>query len=144
MIENVNVDLLNKTYQNANLGITAIRAVLGKVSNEQMDSDLHKQLQDYRSLASRTKRQLQDNGECPKNISTYKRAMMKGNVRMNTMISRSDSHIAQMVIQGSTMGVTQMMRLIHSSESADQACKQIAEEFVKKEESNIEKMKTYL
>ena len=144
MIENVNVDLLEKTYQNANIGITAIRSVLGKVTDEQLSSDLHKQLKDYRVLAGKSKCQLQKDGACPKKPSVYTRTMMKGNIKLTTMFRNSDSRIAQMVIQGSTMGVTQMTRLLHANKNADGASEQIAKEFVKREENNIEVMKHYL
>lgn len=144
MITNIDLDLLEKTYQNANLGITAIEAVLDKASDRQFYSDLNKQLDDYKTIAGKTKQQLRKNGVRAKDISYYKNIMMKSNVKMNTMINSSDSHIAQMVIQGSTMGVTQMTRLLHANRDADGVSSQIAKDFVKKEEDNIEVMKNYL
>lgn len=69
---------------------------------------------------------------------------MKGNVKMNTLMNPSDSSIAQMVIEGSTMGVTQMTKLLHAKKNADGISTEIAKEFIKKEESNIETMKKYL
>jgi hypothetical protein len=118
--------------------------VLGKATNKNFENDLHKQLKDYQELADKSKSQLLVNGAEVKDKSFYDKAMMKGNVKMNTMIDSSDSHIAQMVIQGSTMGVTQMTKLIHASKNADGASTDIAKEFVKKEEENIEIMKNYL
>lgn len=144
MIGNVDLDLLEKTYQNASIGITAIEAVLDKAANVQFNNDLHKQLQDYRELADKSKQELVKNGAQVKDKPFYDKMMMKGNVKMNTMINSSDSHIAQMVIQGSTMGVTQMTRLLNSDKQADGISTQIAKEFVKKEEDNIEVMKKYL
>jgi len=144
MIGNVDLDLLEKTYQNASIGITAIEAVLDKASSPQFNKDLHRQLEDYRDLADKSKQQLLINGAEIKDKSFYDKAMMKGNVKLNTMINSSDSHIAQMVIQGSTMGMTQMSRLLNSDCNADGSSMQIAKEFVKKEESNIEVMKQYL
>ncbi len=144
MIGNVDLDLLEKTYQNVSIGITALEAVLDKVKDQQLSNDLHRQLRDYHEIAYKTKRQLRMSGAKAKDVSRYNKAVMKGNVKMNTLIGSSDSHIAQMVIQGSTMGVTKMTRLLHASKNADGACTKIAEEFVKKEESNIEVMKNYL
>lgn len=144
MIGNVDLDLLEKTYQNASIGITAIEAVLGKVSSKDMNQQLHRQLKEYQELADKSKQQLLQNGAKVKDKSYFEKAMMKGNVKMNTMISSSDSHIAQMVIQGSTMGVTQMTRLLHENANADGTSAQIAKEFVEKEEKNIEIMKNFL
>lgn len=144
MIGNVDLDLLEKTYQNASIGITAIETVLDKVRDQQFSNDLHKQLRDYQEIADKTKRQLRTSGARIKDVSRYNKAVMKGNVKMNMLRNSSDSHIAQMVIQGSTMGVTQMTKLLHASKNADGTCTKIAEEFVKKEENNIEVMKNYL
>ncbi len=144
MIGNVDLDLLEKTYQNASIGITAIKAVMDKTENKELNNELHKQLKDYQELADKSKDQLLKNGATVKRQSLYVKAMMKGNVKMNTLVKPSDSSIAQMVIQGSTMGVTQMTKLIHAKPNADGTSKEIAQEFVKREEENIEVMKNYL
>ncbi len=144
MITNVDLDLLEKTYQNAKMGITAIEAVLDKASNKDFYNDLNKQLQDYKMIAGKSRQQLRKNGARPKDNSFYKKLMLKSNIKMNTMINSDDSHIAQMVIQGSTMGVTQMTRLLHAHEAAEGDSAQIARDFVKKEEDNINNMKNYL
>lgn len=144
MIGNVDLDLLEKTYQNASIGITAIEAVLNKAKDTELNSALYKQLGDYQELADKSKSQLQKNGAQVKDNPLYEKVMMKGNVKLNTLIDSSQSHIAQMVIQGSTMGVTQMTKLLHESKNADGVCCEIAKEFIKKEEDNIEVMKKFL
>jgi hypothetical protein len=101
-------------------------------------------MRDYQEIADKSKSQLQQGGAEVKDNPMYQKAMMKGNVKMNTLINSSDSHIAQMVIQGSTMGITQMTRLLHDSKNADGISTDIAKEFIKKEEENIEVMKKYL
>ena len=144
MIGNVDIDLLEKTYQNASVGITAMEAVLDKTENKELNHMLHKQLREYHKIADKSKQELIANGTKVKEESFYVRTMMKGNVKMSTLINPSDSRIAQMVIQGSTMGVTQMTKLLHAKPDADGASAAIANEFIKKEEDNIENMKKYL
>lgn len=144
MIGNVDLDLLEKTYQNASIGITALKAVMDKVDNKEMNKDLHRQLREYRVIADKSKNQLLANGTKVKEQSFYIKTIMKGNVKMNTLMNPSDSRIAQMVIQGSTMGVTQMTKLLHAKKNADGVSTEIAQEFIQKEEGNIETMKKYL
>lgn len=144
MIGNVDLDLLEKTYQNASIGVTAMEGVLNKTSCKEFNDALYKQLRDYQELADKSKNQLQTYGAQVKDNPFYEKAMMKGNVKINTLINPTESHIAQMVIQGSTMGVTQMTKLINSSTNADGTCCDIAKEFIKKEEDNIEAMKKFL
>lgn len=144
MIGNIDLDLLEKTYQNASTGINALEAVLDKVSSKDFSNELHNQLKDYQELLERSKDQLLKNGAKVKDNPIYEKVMMKGNVKMNTLMNSSDSHIAQMVIQGSTMGITEMTKLLNTSENADGTSTQIANDFISKEQKNIDIMKKYL
>ncbi len=144
MIGNVDLDLLEKTYQNSSIGITAIEAVLNKTDDKEFNNALYSQLKDYQELADKSKDQLLKNGAKVKDNSLIEKTMMKGNVKMNTLMNPTESHIAQMVIQGSTMGITQMTKLLHAKQDADGISTEIAEEFIKKEENNIEVMKKFL
>lgn len=144
MIGNVDLDLLEKTYQNASIGITAIEAVLNKTNDMEFNNSLYKQLKDYQDIVDKSKDQLQSNNTAIKDNSFFEKAMMRGNVKINTLMDSSKSHIAQMVIQGSTMGVTQMTKLLNENKAAEGTSTEIAKEFIKKEEENIEVMKKYL
>lgn len=144
MIGNVDLDLLEKTYQNASIGISAMEAVLHKSMNTELNHALHKQLKDYHDIADKTKEQLLKNGAKVKDNPKYEKIVMKGNVKMNTLINSSESHIAQMVIQGSTMGITQMTKLLNAKADADGTSTEIAKEFIHKEQDNIETMKKFL
>jgi hypothetical protein len=144
MIGNIDLDLLEKTYQNASIGITAIESALQKVSNKQLIKDLYNQRDDYKEVMERSKEQLRKNGADIKDNSFLEKSMMKSNVKMNTLINSSDSHIADMVIKGSTMGITQMTKLLNDSKNADGISTQIAKDFIMKEQKNIDVMKQYL
>jgi hypothetical protein len=144
MIGNIDLDLLEKTYQNAKIGITAIEEVLDKASDTKLIQDLKNQLKDYSEIANKAKEELVKNGAEVKEKPIYDRAMMRGNIKMNLWMEPTDSKIADMVIKGSTMGMTQMTKLINDKKDADGSSVQIAKEFVKKEENNIETMKAYL
>jgi hypothetical protein len=144
MIGNIDLDLLEKTYQNASIGVTAIENVLDQASSNELVKDLDNQRKDYQALMEKSKEQLLQNGAEVKDKSFYDKAMMKSNIKMKTWKDSSDSHIADMVIKGSTMGITQMTKLLHESKNADGVSTQIANEFIQKEQHNIDIMKQYL
>ncbi len=144
MIGNVDLDLLEKTYQNASIGMTAIEEVIDKAENKKLQDQLQNQLKDYQEIANKARDQLLKNGAKVKDKSFYDKAMMMGNIKMNHWMNPSDSRIAEMVLKGSTMGVTQMTKLVNDKVNADGASTELAREFIEKEESNIETMKTYL
>lgn len=144
MIGNVDLDLLEKTYQNACIGITAIKAVLNKPDSRELNTQLHKHLRDYHELADRSRKQILECGVKVKEQSPYIRAIMIGNVKWNTLRDSSDSGIADMVIRGTTTGVNKMTRLLHSKKNTDGASAEIAREFIRKEEEYIKIMKNFL
>ena len=76
----------------------------------------------------------------------FSKWMAKMGIQMNTMTDSTTSHLAEMMIQGSTMNVTDLLRKIHESESCDGGSNEmsIAREVVEFEENNIEKLKDYL
>lgn len=144
MIGNVDLDLLEKTYQNACIGITAIKAVLNKPDSREMNTQLHRHLRDYQEIAAKSKKQIQQHGVRVKEQSPYIKAMMIGNVKWNTLRDSSDSGIADIVIRGSMTGVTKMTRLLHSKKNTDGVSAEIAKEFIRKEEEYIKIMKDFL
>jgi hypothetical protein len=144
MIGNVDLDLIEKTYQNASIGITALEAVLDKTKNVELNNALHRQLKDYNDIIDISKEQLKVNGAQVKDNPMYEKVLMKGNVKMNTMMNSSDSHIAQMIIQGSTMGITTMTKLLNAKSNADGISTEIAKDFIRREQLNIEEMKKFL
>ena len=62
-----------------------------------------------------------------------------------TMADDSTSHIAKMLIQGSTMGAVQMTRRLHQlTGRADPALVELGQRLLRTEEQNIQEMKRFL
>ena len=61
------------------------------------------------------------------------------------MTNQSASHIAEMMIKGSTMGTVQMTKRIHDlKDKGDQEAVELAERLLKTEENNIQQLKSFL
>lgn len=65
-------------------------------------------------------------------------------IQMNTMTDKSNSHIADMLIQGTTMGIIEGRKLLNQNPDIDQEVRQVLDTFVKMQENNVEKLKTFL
>lgn len=65
-------------------------------------------------------------------------------LQMNTLVDKSNSQISQLLIRGNTMGIIEGRKLLNQNPDADPEVKGIINEFVKIQENNIEKLKTYL
>ena len=61
-----------------------------------------------------------------------------------TMLDHSATKIAELVIQGSTMGVTKSLRTLRDCDVQDRRVGDLADRLLKTEEANIAEMKGFL
>ncbi len=99
------------------------------------------QKEEYRNIADEAERMagtdLGENGTMAK-FSAY---MM---IEMKTIADQSPSHIAQMMIQGSTMGVVQATKHLKEQAGADEEVRALTQRLIETEQDNIETMKSFL
>lgn len=69
---------------------------------------------------------------------------MWGAIQLNTLADASTSHMAEMMINGTNMGIVEMTRQLNSAQNADFAAKKLAEDFLHGEQAHLNKLKQYL
>ncbi|MBO5926160.1 MAG: hypothetical protein J6Q38_01190, partial [Clostridia bacterium] len=80
-----------------------------------------------------------------KEVGTMKKFMMKSGIKMNTVIDDSESNIAQIMIKGTVMGVTELCELINNGENiTDKKIIEYAERLKSLEETYEERLKKFL
>jgi hypothetical protein len=139
-------EIAAKMYKNMKMGSESIGKLIDKVPEGQMRGRMLKQLNGYEGFAAKAKMMLSDNGEEAKEESPMTKFWATVGMKMNTLIDSSQSHIAQIMIEGSTMGVTDTTKVIHEYEGNPE-CRDVldlARDIVKFEEQNIEDMKKFL
>lgn len=141
---NGNAELLNYAVQNSQMGIETIPRLLELVEDPDFRGHLEKQLKGYEEFKRRAGELLREQGCREKELSGMEK--MKTDLMMNvqTLMDKSESHIAQMLIQGSTMGVTEALKKLHDYPDADRKVVELMEELRKFEEKSIEKCKGFL
>lgn len=139
-----NSEFLNKVYKNAKMGGESVRYVSEKANDPALLSDLQCQHKAYTDLQNRAAEALAETCEMPKEQSPVAQAAIWSGVQMNTMLDKSPDKIAEMMIQGSMMGVIDMTRTLGRYGDMPANLKKIGEDLVKLEENSIQKMKQYL
>ena len=144
-------DAAAQMYKNMKMGESAILDLMPKVHSETLRGDMVAHLEGYQSFAERAKALLDAEHKEAKDANLFAKASSKMGIAMNTMMDSTASHIAEMLIEGSTMGITDQMRIIHelerTGENGDRQMEEtlcLAKEIVSFEEKNVEKMKEYL
>ena len=137
---------LDALYKNVKMGADAIIDLMPKVSDNNMREEMTAELEHYEGFAKEIRNILFEKGEEPKEESFMAKMMSKMGISLNTMMDATSSHIADMMIQGATMGVTDTTKLIREYENtscSDEAL-QLARRTVKYEEESIERLKKFL
>ena len=136
--------LLNHVYQSAEMGRDGILSVLKSAENPKLSQALRQQLEEYKNLQDSSAHMLQERGVKPEGISPMVKASSQVMSAMKTMNDRSATKIAEMMIQGNTMGVTKSLRVIHDYSMEDERVSDLANKLLETEQNNIEQMKPFL
>ena len=137
------INVLKEARRNANMAVKAIDALMGKVYNQEFAYELSTERNRYRDFERRAEAGLWEYGLTPRE-SSMEKAMLWGAIQANTMLNISTPHVADMVIQGNTRGITDLMKVKHNNKAVGSFANELAEELMDFEEKNIERLKRFL
>jgi hypothetical protein len=83
-------------------------------------------------------------GEIPDEAPVTDKMMAWMGTQMNTMTDKSNSKIAELMIQGGDMGIIKCQKLLNHNPRADEPVKNILNDFVTLQKNDIEQMKKFL
>ena len=142
--------MTEQLYKNVSMGNDAILHLLPRVSDGtpggRIKTNMTAALCYYEKLSAKLHDILAAHGEEAKEEGKMAKMGARMGIMMNTALDATDSHIAQMLIEGSTMSVTENTKLIREFEN-DRDCAEVvslARSLVEFEERHIEALKQYL
>ncbi len=130
--------------ENARTGYDAANQLLARAEDDEMRSELACERDYYRDTVRDAEEQLREFGEKPDAKGPLARAGMWAGIRMNTLTDRSRSHLADIVIQGATMGVIDTTKARNEFPDADAVAQDAASRFITRQQEAIERMKDFL
>ena len=110
MEQNQNQDLLEEVYRATQMGLEGIRAVTPKIEDTQLKKEIRREEAVYQKFVSRAEEMLAAKGAIPQTHDGVKKAMLWGSVQMNTLMDSSPEHMAELLINGTTMGIVDMTK----------------------------------
>jgi hypothetical protein len=129
-------EVLAEVHRNCQLALQSISDILPEAEDADVREELLRQHEEYERIGGRAAILAKDKNIALKNPSPIKKAMMWSSIKMNTMKDNSRAHIAEMMTQGTVMGITALKSSIGemSRDCADCEIKQLAEELLHSEE----------
>lgn len=138
------VTVLNNVIKNVTMAFDSVNAVIPYVKNERFEELLDGQAEKYhefimrgRTLAEDMNVELEPGGR----LSQSWASLM---IKMKLMMNNSTSRIAEMMIQGTTMGIIDLGRLLRHTPDVLPKTLDLAREVMEFEEDKIEILKFYL
>ena len=141
---NETIQLLQDVVRNARTGGDAVNQLMQRAEGDSMRRELNDARTQYETIHREAERALAANHGQPEPVNPLNRAGMWMGLNMNTLMDRSDDHIAEMVIQGATMGVIEMTKALNSYEGADAGSRDLASRFVAQQNETIDRQKVFL
>ena len=140
-------EILAEIYRNAQLALQSISDIMPQVDDEEVKKELVSQHEAYEQFSAKAAMLAKDRNIELKEPNPFKKAMMWGSIKMNTLTDNSRAHIAEMMIQGTVMGITSLRTsATEASATADETDEIIAllNEMIEREEEFEKRWKEYL
>ena len=137
-------ELLQYIHKTADMGVSGLEDVLPKTEDQELFSTLEKQKTQYEKVRQEARRLLERQGESVNDAS----AMAKLSANMMSagklLFDASPEKIAEMTIQGTTMGIVKTIRHLNDYQGDDGDARRLGERLLDTQEQNVERMKAYL
>ena len=142
--EKKDVNVLDELNKGTCMGRDAIHFIMDKVKDENLKKELNRQYAKYKE----TNKKICDlypeySDKEPHKTGTMYKVMTWYGIEMKTLLDDSTSKIAELLMQGTNMGIIEGRRLLNDK-NMDEEVHKICEEYVTFQEDAVEKLKPFL
>ena len=136
--------VLNEINKGIKMGMDSISNVSQKVQDDRFKQDLKCQYDKYNQILNNVNDELSNYDDFPKELNPMQKAMGWMSIEMNTISDKSNSKIAEMMLQGTNMGIIEGRKLLNNNENLPKDIDTILNDFVVMQEDSVETLKKYL
>lgn len=141
---NKDLALLNYICQNAEMGKNTITQLTGIVEDVKMRRLLEEQLAEYQTVFNAAEEQIHAQRAQVKGLGALAKISTYMMINLNTLTDKSQSHIAEMMMQGSNMGIIDITRELRRYPDASAEVVKLGNKLLKIEQRNLDELKAYL
>lgn len=139
------VNVLDELNKGACMGMDAIHFILDKVEDDSLKEELINQYKEYEKIHSDICKLYPEynRDDEPTETTMMNKAMTWYGIEMKTMMDKSNSKIAELLLQGTNMGIIEGRKLLNHK-NTDKEVEKLVQEYVEMQEKAVEKLKTFL
>ena len=146
-MENKNeINVLDELNKGACMGMDAIHYILDKVEDEKLKKELDRQYREYKEISEEINQiypEYNDKKEEPHKTNAMNKAMTWYGIEMKTMLDDSTSKIAELLLQGTNMGIIEGRKLLNHKDTNEKV-NELASKYVSMQEKAVERLKEFL
>lgn len=139
-----NLEVLKEVCKGVKMGMEAISYVSDKVEDENFKNTLTHEYSMYNNILDKVDDAYSNYNEIPSDASLKDKAMLWYGVQVNTIKDNSTSKLAELLVQGTNMGIIEGRRLLNHNKGLDTDVDKLLNDFVDFQEQSVEKLKKYL
>ena len=143
-LNDYNIKAINDVYKNAHIALQSISDLLPSVDGDEIKDELKEQYEGYEKAIGEISTFMAEQGLEPKDINPFKKAMMWSGIKMNTMFDNSRTHIAEIMIKGTVMGITELTAMKNESDNLDDNVLKYLDDLLTLEEEYEQRLKKFL
>lgn len=138
------VNVLDELSKGACMGMDAIHFIIDKVKDEELHNELNRQYEEYKKIKEELDKLYPEYSEKePHETGVMNKAMTWYGIEMKTMMDDTTSKLAELLMQGTNMGIIEGRRLLNHKKDDEQINKLLSE-YVSMQEEAVEKLKQFL
>ncbi|MCK9480056.1 MAG: hypothetical protein M0R40_11255 [Firmicutes bacterium] len=141
---NGNTELLNYIYQNSQMGVITLKQLSDITESGELKTCLESQLSKYQEINNTARSLLNSHGYDEKGINAFEKIRTYLMINIQTLTDKTPSHIAEMLIIGSNMGVINAVKNLKKYPHAEDSIINLMDKLLKFEENNIQELKAFL
>lgn len=136
--------LLSEMYKNVKMGQENIASVIPKVDDKFMLRVLTARLEQFGAYSQKISDMMHEHGWEPKEPSAAAKLGAKAGIAVNTLTDSAPSHIAEMFIKGSKMGITKLEDARRSTVDCGESTIRLCDDIIENERRDRQKMEKFL
>lgn len=143
-MNNKETDVLDELNKGACMGKDAIRFILEKAKDKKLRDVLKIQYDNYSKISNEINKIYPDySNKIPHETNVMNKIMTRYGIEMKTLTDESNSKIAELLLQGTNMGIIEGRKLLNHKNTNEKINKLI-EKYIKTQEKAVEELKKFL
>ena len=143
-LNDYNQKAINDIYKNAHIALQSISDLIPSVEHDDIKNELIEQYEGYEKVIGKASTFMAENNIEAQDINPMKKAMLWSSIKMKTLFNNSKNQVAEMMINGTVMGINELTAMKNESSNLNDEILSILDELLSLEEEYEQRLKKYL